>query len=90
MNVTLNGWRRAARTVLAAVVGLAAMLPLIYQAAAQHDAGEATGWAAVLLAIAGAVTRVMALPAVEVFLQRFLPFLAAQPDTERGTAARRE
>lgn len=87
--VTLNGARRTARTVFAAVVGLAAMLPLIYGAAAQHDPGEATGWAALVLAIAGAVTRVMALPAVEAFLQQFVPFLAAQPDTEHGTVARR-
>jgi hypothetical protein len=84
--IELNSARRVTRTVFAAVVGLAAMLPLIYSAAAQHDPGEATGWAALLLAIAGAITRVMAVPAVEAWLQRFFPFLAALPDTERGTA----
>jgi hypothetical protein len=84
--ITLNGARRVTRTVFAAIVGVAAMLPLIYSAAAQGDPAEATGWAAVLLGIAGAITRVMAVPAVELWLQRFLPFLAAKPDTE-GTAA---
>jgi len=76
------------RTVFAGLVGVAAMVPLIYGAAAQGSPEEATGWTAVLLAIAGAVTRVMAVPAVELWLQRFLPFLAANPDTE-GTAPRR-
>ena len=86
--LTLNGARRTARTIFAAVVGVAAMVPLIYSAATQGDPAQATGWAAVLLAIAGAVTRVMAVPAGELWLQRFLPFLAANPDPE-GTAPRR-
>jgi hypothetical protein len=88
-SVVLNGWRRVTRTALAVLVAVCSMVPLIYSAATQHDAGEATGWAAALLAIAAAITRVLALPAVEAFLQQFLPFLAAQPDTETGTVARR-
>jgi len=86
--LTLNGARRVIRTVFAGIVGVAAMLPLIYSAAADGSPEAATGWAAVLLTIAGAITRVMAVPAVEVWLQRFVPFLAANPDTE-GTAPRR-
>jgi hypothetical protein len=72
-------WRAVARTVFAAVVSLAAMAPLVYQAATQHDPAQAGGWSAVALAISAGITRVLAVPAVNVFLQRFLPFLAAEP-----------
>ena len=36
-------------------------------------------WLVVPLAVAAAVTRIMAVPAVETWLRRFLPFLAAAP-----------
>lgn len=72
-------WRAVARTIFAVVVGLAAMAPLVYEEAAQQDAAAATGWAGTALAIAGAITRVLALPAVNAFLARFVPFLAAEP-----------
>lgn len=72
-------WRSTVRTVFQAVVAGAAVAPSVYEAAAHHNADAATGWAAGGLAIAAAITRVMALPAVESFLQRFVPFLAAQP-----------
>lgn len=72
-------WRSTARTVFQAFVMLCFIAPAIYSAAAQHDPQLATGWAAGGLAIAGAVTRVMAVPGVERFLRRFLPFLAAAP-----------
>jgi hypothetical protein len=80
MHITLNGARRTIRTVFQMLVGLAAMAPLIYSSATQHDPKEATGWAAVALAIAAGVTRVMAVPAVEDFLQRTpgLSWLAAK------------
>lgn len=71
--------RRVIRTVVAVIVGLAAIAPLIYQAAAGQDPAAATGLLAASLAIAGAITRVMALPQVEAFLRRFLPWLAAEP-----------
>lgn len=78
-------WRAVARTVVAWVVGAAALAPLIYEAIVQADAASATGWAAVALGVAGAVTRVAALPQVEAFLQRFLPWLATGVHVE-GTA----
>jgi hypothetical protein len=65
--------------VFAGVVGAAAMSPLVYQAATQEDPAVATGWAATGLAIAGGITRVMALPQVNAFLEKVLPFLAAEP-----------
>ncbi|OIH81972.1 hypothetical protein BLJ79_21680 [Arthrobacter sp. UCD-GKA] len=70
-------WRAVIRTLLAAVIALAAMAPLIYSAITQADPEGATGAAAGALAIAGAITRVLALPVVETFLQRFVPWLAA-------------
>lgn len=71
--------RATIRTVFAALVALCAMAPAVYSAATQHDAASATGAAGLALAVAGAVTRVMALPGVEAFLQAYLPFLAAEP-----------
>lgn len=70
-------WRATIRTVLAVVVALAAGAPLIYTAIMQADPVTATGAAGVALAVAGAITRVMALPFVETFLRRFVPWLAA-------------
>lgn len=78
MHITLNGARRTIRTVFQMLVGLAAMAPLIYSSATQHDAKEASGWAATALAISAAVTRIMALPAVENFLQHWVPWLSAK------------
>lgn len=70
-------WRAVVRTAFALAVALAAMAPLLYEAIAQADAESATGAAAAALGIAGAITRVLALPAVEAFLARFFPLLSA-------------
>lgn len=70
---TANPWRATIRTVFAFLVGLAAAWALIIQAAGL-DAG--IGWVATSLTIAAGVTRVMALPAVDDLIRRFLPFLA--------------
>lgn len=72
-------WRATLRTAFAAFVAFAAMAPAIYSAAAGHEADQATGYAALGLGIAAAVTRVLALPAVESFLKVFVPFLSAEP-----------
>lgn len=74
-------WRSTVRTAFQAVVAGAAMADPIYSAATHHDPAAATGYAALGLAIAAGVTRVMALPAVETFLRRFVPFLAADNPT---------
>lgn len=71
--------RATVRTLFAMIVGAAAMAPLIYHAITQGDPDSATGWAAAALAIAGGITRVMALPAVDRFLARFAPWLATSP-----------
>lgn len=79
---TTHPWRAVVRTLFAIVTALAAMAPMIYEAITQADPGSATGWAATALGIAGAITRVLALPVVEEFLEQFLPFLAAKPKDE--------
>lgn len=73
---TRRPWRTTARTVFQGAVGLAAMLPLLVNASGLDETAAPVAGA---LAISGAVTRVMALPAVESWLERFVPFLAAKP-----------
>jgi hypothetical protein len=68
-------WRSVARTIFQATVSLAAMWGVIVQVAGLPD----WAWVGCSVAVAGGVTRVMALPAVEVWLRRFFPFLAAAP-----------
>ena len=72
-------WRATVRTVFAALVSLAALAPLIAEAVEEATGYDLSGvpFVVVVLAVCAAVTRVMAVPAVEVFLKRFLPFLAA-------------
>lgn len=72
-------WRATARTIFQAAVGLAVLAPVIYPAAAQRDPAEAGGWVGVALVISAAITRVMAIPGVNEFLQKYVPFLAAEP-----------
>lgn len=74
-------WRSTLRTVFQALVGFAALAPLL--AAAIEDATgydlQGVPFVVVALAICAAVTRIMAVPQVEAFLRRFLPFLSAAP-----------
>lgn len=79
-------WRATVRTILAVIVALSAMAPSIYSAATQGSPEAATGAAALALGIAAAVTRIMALPMVEEFLQRFLPWLAAGTKDDEPSA----
>lgn len=69
-------WRSTTRTIFQAVVGLAAMWALIVEAIGLDADWR---WVAASLAVTAAITRVMALPAVERWLAAFVPFLAAQP-----------
>lgn len=81
-------WRAVARTVFQALVALAAMAPVIYQAATAADPARATGAVGVALVIAGGLTRVMSLPGVVRFLERFVPFLAPEPPATGATGFR--
>lgn len=69
-------WRATVRTVFQLVVGLAAVLPVLVDAAGLEETAPLLGAA---LAVSAAVTRVMAFPQVEEFLERFAPWLAASP-----------
>jgi hypothetical protein len=64
-----DGARRTVRTVFQNVLGLAAAMPLIVDAARLSDTVPGV---AVALAVSGAVTRVMALPAVDGLLPSWL------------------
>lgn len=74
---TRHPWRAVVRTVFQATIAGAAAAPIVYQAATQESPELAGGAAATVLVVSGAITRVMALPVVEQFLRRFVPFLAA-------------
>ena len=67
-------WHAVVRTVFQAVVGFAAMWVLMVEA---MGLDETLPWVAASLAVTGAITRVMAIPAVNQWLARFIPFLAA-------------
>jgi hypothetical protein len=75
----LHGWRRTVRTVVQTILALAAAAPLVYLAVTNESAEAATGAAAVVLAVAGAIARVMGMPQIEDILQKIAPWLAAHP-----------
>lgn len=70
-------WRATARTVFQALVALAVVLPVAVNAAGINP--DKWPWVAGVLLVAGAVTRVMAVPMVNDWIARFLPFLAPEP-----------
>jgi hypothetical protein len=74
---TAYPWRATVRTAFAFLVGLAASWAVIIEAAGIDPGVE---WAATSLTVAAGITRVMALPAVDDLIRRFVPFLA--PDKE--------
>lgn len=72
---TRHPWRATARTIFALTVAGASLLP--YVAAEAHI--DAVPGVAQVLGVAGAVTRVLAMPRVNEFLRDFVPWLAATP-----------
>lgn len=68
-------WRSTIRTVAAVALGVVSLLPeTLTSTHLDHTAAGAQA-----IVVAGAITRVLALPSVEAFLQKFLPFLSAAP-----------
>jgi hypothetical protein len=65
-------WRATARTIVAAVVGALALVPIIATTAKLDTIPLVAG----AVAVTGAVTRVLAIPAVDGWLHDFLPWLA--------------
>jgi hypothetical protein len=76
---TKHPWRATIRTLIQAGIAAAAAAPLVYTAITQADPGTSAGAAAAFLAVAGGITRVAALPAVDQFIRRFMPCLAPDP-----------
>lgn len=76
-------WRATVRTLFASIVGLSASWFLIIGALGLDTA---IPWVATSITVTGAITRVMALPAVIEWLEKFLPWLAPAPsaDVEKG------
>lgn len=70
-------WRSTVRTAFQALVALAVLFPVLVETSGLEP--EAFPWLAIPVAVAAGFARVMALPQVEVFLKRFVPFLAAAP-----------
>lgn len=68
-------WRATFRTVVAAAVGLLPLLPLVATAAS----ATTIPWVIAMLGIAGAVTRVLAVPGVESWLRKYFSWLSAEP-----------
>jgi hypothetical protein len=73
-------WRATFRTVIAAAIGITPLLPLIASAAGL----TAVPWVVAVLALAGAITRVLAVPGVEAWLRKYFSPLAAEPKNEGG------
>lgn len=81
-------WRAAARTGVQVIVSLALLWPLVQPAvdellAALALPGPVAAWVAGAITVVGAVStfiaRLSALPAVDTFVQRFMPWLAPTP-----------
>lgn len=68
-------WRTTIRTVFQVIVALAAIIPLIVPAL---GLSTAAGAGAIVLAVAAAITRLMAEPRINEFIDRFVPWLRAQ------------
>lgn len=74
--------RATVRSVFQFLVALCVLFPILVDQAGLDP--SRWPWLAVPLGVATIVTRIMAVPAVEVFLRRWFPFLAAAPDTLGG------
>lgn len=72
-------WRRVLRTILANLGAFAVTLPIIINAMGIDPNEYPQIWAimAGIIAVSAAVTRILAIPAVEVWLQKTIKFLAA-------------
>lgn len=72
-------WRATVRTVFQALVSLALLAPLIAEAVEQATGHDLDGvpFVVSVLALSAVVTRVMAIPQVEAWIEAYLPFLAA-------------
>lgn len=70
---SLRPWRAVLRTLIVAIL---ALIPIFQSAAVELGINEIP-WIAGTLVIMAALQRALAVPAVELFLQRYAPWLAA-------------
>jgi hypothetical protein len=70
-------WKTVLRTTVQVVPALALLVDPVLDAVANGDGSTLGPWAVGALAVSGAITRVMAVPGVEEFFRRYLPWLAA-------------
>lgn len=86
-------WRTTVRTVIQVVVGLAAAMPQIIAAVQGNSGAAATRAAAIALGVSAAISRIMAIPAVNDWLTRFglgpVPASAARPRGASGVSVPR-
>lgn len=69
-------WRAVLRTVFALLVAISGSWVVIVQTLGLHTT---TPWVASATVVAAGITRILAMPAVEQFLQTNFPWLAAEP-----------
>lgn len=69
-------WKSTFRTAFQMIVALATLIPLMV-AGVYSDPDAYPAVVIQIIAVAGGIARVMALPQVEAFLRRFFPWLAA-------------
>lgn len=72
-------WRATVRTIFQAVVGFAAAWAGIVEVLGLDPSWQ---WVSASLVATGTLTRLMASPVVDSLLQRYLPWLAAEPRVE--------
>lgn len=78
-------WRAAARTGLAVLVGAASTTPFVVQILDEQLSGwEAAGIGGQTIAVAGIITRIMALPAVDRALEHIGLASAPRPNPAQG------
>lgn len=71
-------WRSTVRTIFQGAVALATLIPFLVTGVYNGD-GDYPAAVVQVLGVSGTITRVMALPQVENFLRRYLPWLSAAP-----------
>lgn len=73
---TVYPWRATVRTVVQVVLALATLVPFVVATGGLPADGVVVAW---LLAACAVVTKVMAHPATNELLNRFAPWLLAEP-----------
>lgn len=79
-------WTKTARTVLAGILTAATLLPLAISAADIDVTAQGWTWLGAVLVVLAAFTRIMAVPAINTFLQRVLGLGSKDVETSKVVA----